>query len=53
MADVEAMRRSPEAQDAFLRVTALCDEAQPGTYHLVEFVERPRQQGQTAVARRL
>jgi quinol monooxygenase YgiN len=52
MADVEAMRRSPEAQDAFLRVTALCDEAQPGAYHLVEFVERPRH-GQAAVARRL
>jgi hypothetical protein len=50
MADVEAMRRSPEAQDAFLRVTSLCDEAQPGAYHLVEFVDRPRL-GQ--VARRL
>ena len=50
MADVEAMRRSPEAQDAFLRVTSLCDEAQPGAYHLVEFVDRPKQ-GQ--VARRL
>jgi len=51
MADVEAMRRSAEAQDAFLKVTSLCDEAQPGAYHLVEFVDRPRQQGQ--VARRL
>jgi len=50
MADVEAMRRSPEAQDAFLRVTSLCDEAQPGAYHLVEFVDRPKQ---SQVARRL
>jgi quinol monooxygenase YgiN len=40
--DVDAMRRDPCAQDAFLRVTALCEEAQPGTYRLVEFVE-PRQ----------
>jgi hypothetical protein len=41
--DVEALRRSPEAQDAFLRVAALCDEAQPGAYQVVEFVERTRQ----------
>jgi hypothetical protein len=42
MADVEAMRRCPDAQDAFLRVTSLCDEAQPGVYEMVEFVDRPR-----------
>jgi hypothetical protein len=41
--DVEALRRSPEAQDAFLRVAALCDEAQPGVYQVVEFVARTRQ----------
>jgi heme-degrading monooxygenase HmoA len=43
MADVEAMRRSPEAQDAFLRVTSLCDDAQTGAYQVAEFVNRPRQ----------
>ena len=51
MADVEAMRRCPEAQDAFLRVTSLCDEAQPGVYEMVEFVDKPQPVG--PVARRL
>jgi hypothetical protein len=54
MADVEALRRSPEAQDAFLRVAALCDEAQPGAYQMVEFVDRPRiAEPTTVVAQRL
>jgi hypothetical protein len=48
MADVEAMRRSSEAQDAFLRVTSLCDEAQPGAYHVVELIDRPKPLGQVA-----
>jgi heme-degrading monooxygenase HmoA len=36
--DIEVMRRDETAQDAFLRVVALCDEAEPGTFRAVERV---------------
>ena len=37
--DVEAMRADPTVQAAFARLMAVCDEATPGSYELVEHVE--------------
>jgi hypothetical protein len=37
--DIHAMKRDPAAQDAFLRVTALCEETDWGAFGVVERVD--------------
>jgi quinol monooxygenase YgiN len=39
LADIEAMRANPMAQEALARVRGLCAEANPGAYHLVAHIE--------------
>jgi hypothetical protein len=50
--DIDAMRRDASAQDAFLRVVALCDHAEQSAYSTVELINvevvRPRQASATA-----
>lgn len=43
--DIDALCHDPAAQDAFLRVVELCEEAEPGIFRLVEQIEcRPAEE---------
>jgi hypothetical protein len=42
--DIEAMRRDPSAQDAFLRAIELCDDAEMNSFIEVAHSEAPREQ---------
>jgi hypothetical protein len=42
--DIEAMRRDPSAQDAFLRVIELCDDAEMNSFIEVAHHEAPREE---------
>ena len=42
--DIEAMRRDPSAQDAFLRVIELCDDAEMNSFIEVAHHEPPREE---------
>ncbi len=46
--DIEAMRRDPSAQDAFLRLIELCDESEMNSFIEVAHHEPVREEGSTA-----
>jgi quinol monooxygenase YgiN len=39
LADIEAMRHDPQAQEAFQKIIELCAETSPGTYRVVADIQ--------------